>query len=281
MLRLLLICSLFVVANRVGADEPLLRSGDRVALVGGTVVERMQAEGGFESQLHCRQPAGKISVRNLGWSGDTVTGIARKRFDTPADGYARLLADVDMAKPSLVLLMYGFSEASDGLANLDTFENDLQKLIGDLTQPDRRLVLIQPFPLSGIKTEDYARSMQKVGAMINDVAKSTGTPVIDLAWVPGDDDLTVDQLQLSASGHVALGSRLAKALLPDSTCDGVSPNLTDAIVRKNELYFHRYRPQNETYLFLFRKHEQGNNAAEVEQFEKLADEADVAIWAMN
>ena len=30
------------------------------------------------------------------------------------------------------------------------------------------------------------------------------------------------------------------------------------INRKNRLFFHRYRPQNETYLYLFRKHEQGN-----------------------
>lgn len=36
--------------------------------------------------------------------------------------------------------------------------------------------------------------------------------------------------------------------------------------RKNDLFFHHYRPQNETYLFLFRKHEQGNNAVEIDQF---------------
>ncbi|MEX0867342.1 MAG: hypothetical protein WD030_08280, partial [Pirellulales bacterium] len=41
--------------------------------------------------------------------------------------------------------------------------------------------------------------------------------------------------------------------------------------RKNELFFHRYRPQNETYLFLFRKHEQGNNAVEIPQFDPLVE----------
>jgi len=40
-------------------------------------------------------------------------------------------------------------------------------------------------------------------------------------------------------------------------------------VKKNELFFHRWRPQNETYLFGFRKHEQGNNAKEVFQFDPL------------
>ncbi len=47
--------------------------------------------------------------------------------------------------------------------------------------------------------------------------------------------------------------------------------------RKNELYFHRYRPQNETYLFLFRKHEQGNNAVEIPQFDPLTAEVEQRI----
>ncbi|UUO06166.1 SGNH/GDSL hydrolase family protein [Blastopirellula sp. J2-11] len=47
--------------------------------------------------------------------------------------------------------------------------------------------------------------------------------------------------------------------------------LRQTIVAKNELFFHRYRPQNETYLFLFRKHEQGNNAVEIPQFDPLIE----------
>ena len=42
--------------------------------------------------------------------------------------------------------------------------------------------------------------------------------------------------------------------------------LRQTIVKKNQMYFYRWRPQNVTYLFLFRKHEQGNNAKEVDDF---------------
>jgi hypothetical protein len=45
--------------------------------------------------------------------------------------------------------------------------------------------------------------------------------------------------------------------------------LRQAIVAKNLLYFHRWRPQNDTYLFGFRKHEQGKNAVEIPQFDPL------------
>jgi lysophospholipase L1-like esterase len=43
--------------------------------------------------------------------------------------------------------------------------------------------------------------------------------------------------------------------------------LRAAIIEKNHQYFHRWRPQNETYLFGFRKHEQGQNAREIPQFD--------------
>jgi hypothetical protein len=53
--------------------------------------------------------------------------------------------------------------------------------------------------------------------------------------------------------------------------------LRQTIIAKNELYFHRWRPQNETYLFLFRKHEQGNNAVEIPKFDPLIAEKEKEI----
>jgi lysophospholipase L1-like esterase len=49
------------------------------------------------------------------------------------------------------------------------------------------------------------------------------------------------------------------------------------IIAKNRLYFYRWRPQNETYLFGFRKHEQGNNAREVPLFDPLVEEKEQEI----
>lgn len=46
-------------------------------------------------------------------------------------------------------------------------------------------------------------------------------------------------------------------------------SLRKVIMAKNQLFFHRWRPQNETYLFGFRKHEQGNNAREIPMFDPL------------
>ncbi len=49
------------------------------------------------------------------------------------------------------------------------------------------------------------------------------------------------------------------------------------MVAKNELFFYRWRPQNETYLFGFRKHEQGKNAKEVAEFDPLVSKAEEEI----
>jgi lysophospholipase L1-like esterase len=53
--------------------------------------------------------------------------------------------------------------------------------------------------------------------------------------------------------------------------------LRAAIVAKNRLYFYRWRPQNETYLFGFRKHEQGQNAREIPRFDPLVAAAEAEI----
>jgi lysophospholipase L1-like esterase len=53
--------------------------------------------------------------------------------------------------------------------------------------------------------------------------------------------------------------------------------LREAIIEKNRLYFHRWRPQNVTYLYGFRKHEQGQNAREIPQFDPLIAEWEAKI----
>jgi lysophospholipase L1-like esterase len=57
--------------------------------------------------------------------------------------------------------------------------------------------------------------------------------------------------------------------------------LRQLIVRKNQLYFYRWRPQNITYLFGFRKHEQGQNAAEIPQFDPLVKDLEDQIDVMK
>ncbi len=56
--------------------------------------------------------------------------------------------------------------------------------------------------------------------------------------------------------------------------------LRQAIIAKNELFFHRWRPQNQTYLLGFRKHEQGQNAKEITQFDPLIEAKEKEIFKL-
>ena len=53
--------------------------------------------------------------------------------------------------------------------------------------------------------------------------------------------------------------------------------LRKTINEKNLLFFYRWRPQNDTYLFGFRKHEQGNNAIEIPRFDPLVEAKETEI----
>ena len=52
---------------------PALQPHDRVVLVGNTLAERKQLFNHFETSLLTRFPELQLTVRNLGWSGDTPT----------------------------------------------------------------------------------------------------------------------------------------------------------------------------------------------------------------
>ncbi len=69
-----------------------------------------------------------------------------------------------------------------------------------------------------------------------------------------------------------------RVLVPQGPSLDQAEKLRRTIVEKNRLYFERWRPENETYLFGFRKHEQGQNAKEIPQFDPLIaqKEADIA-----
>jgi lysophospholipase L1-like esterase len=83
---------------------------------------------------------------------------------------------------------------------------------------------------------------------------------------PGKHTLFIDDKAIATADAKEWTSGMKLAHDPELA---QAERLRKLIVSKNELYFHRWRPQNETYLFGFRKHEQGNNAREIPQFDPL------------
>ncbi|MCC9658319.1 aquaporin [Rhodopirellula halodulae] len=273
-------------------SKALLRPNDRIAVIGGTFVERMQPRDELEAALQTRRPDWKLSLRNLGWSGDTVSAIARKRFETIEAGRARRIADIEAADPTVALVWYGQSEAGDFQENADAYQAELMRLVDDLQERSIRVVLLTPVSVPGDRRPDYKAGLEAFTTMLRDVARAKSLALVELNWHPTEEQLVEDRLLPSDLGYRQLAAQLSQALLasPEHPAtadhddileageDSSRNALLDAIARKNAFFFHHYRPQNETYLFLFRKHEQGNNAVEVEQFKPIIQAADEAIW---
>jgi lysophospholipase L1-like esterase len=370
------------------ADAFRLVEGDRVVLVGSTLIEREQRYGYWETALTRRYPDKSITFRNLGWSGDTVFGDARAGFETAVEGYRRLTEHVLALKPTVILLGYGTNESFGGPKGLPRFVEGLGKLLDALAPAKARIVLLSP-----LRQEDLGRPLPDPAApnknlrlyadAIRQTAEKRGLLFVDLYDLLGDGakatppaPLTDNAIHLTAWGYwrsasllerglglaeppwrveikakenkadevemaahgarvesVPLCFRVTDAILPmppqprdgapkhfpqqaprvlrveglkpgsyTLTIDGKkivtakaeqwaagvalhrgpefeqAERLRQAIVAKNRLYFHRWRPQNETYLFGFRKHEQGQNTREVPQFDPLvaAKEKEIA-----
>ncbi len=210
--------------------------------------------------MQTRQPEWKLKVRNLGWAGDDVHGFARKVFETdPNKGLQRLVQDLRIAKPSVVLLCYGFAEASDPHQNPQRFRAGLENLLQQVEQLGARAVLMQPFALPGVKLKDYSERMANCVQIVNDVAAQKSIPMVKVTC----EQWTADGLGPSVEGYRSIGKQLADQLSEANRWQAINRPYTSASTRRTSFFFHRHRPQNETYLLLFRKHEQGNNAVEL------------------
>ena len=396
-LRLAIAASLSAVAflnATASADEPApfeLRHGDRVVLIGSTLIERAESFGYIETALSSRYPRRNILFRNLGWSGDTVFGDARAGFDNAEKGYERLVEHVLALEPTMIVVGYGTNESFEGAEGLPRFKAGLNRLLDSLAPAKARLVFLSP-----LKQEDlvrplpdpapHNRQLELYCDALRETAAARGGIYVDLfnnlgsgpeAALPGP--LTDNGLHLTGYGYWRASATLARLLgLPENSWrvelardgqgvqakgtsvshveaaettlkfriederlptplapadgpyrGGLSNNervlvvkglpegnyqlqidgqrvaaapaakwdagvaieagpefdqveaLRRAIVHKNELYFYRWRPQNETYLFGFRKHEQGNNAREIPLFDPLVSVAESGLAGLR
>src|SRR5262245_17438072 len=130
--------------NAQGMELFQLKDGDRVVLIGNTLIEREQRYGYWEAALTSAWPERNVTFRNLGWSGDTVWGEARAGFGTTADGFKALIDHVKAEKPTVLIVGYGTNESFAGEAGLPKFKEQLKKLLDDLAVTKARLIFLSP-----------------------------------------------------------------------------------------------------------------------------------------
>ena len=130
-----------------------LRDGDRVVLVGDTLIERERTFGYLEFLLTTHFPERHVTFRNLGWSADTPEGQSRVGFDhskPPAFWFGQLTNSIALLKPTVVFLGYGMANSFAGEAGLPKFTADLNRLMDAIQKnaggTEIRWALFSPVP---------------------------------------------------------------------------------------------------------------------------------------
>ena len=274
------------------------KDGDRLVLLGNTVFEREQRYGAFEPRLALALGETKVIVRNLAWSGDTVFGHARSYFGPPEEGLQRLSGHLEMLKPTVVMLCYGSELAFERLGGLPDFLSGYRGLIELIRakSPGARVIIVSPPPLETLAPPlpDLSEQNSNLSSLRDALRKFAGMQnAYFIDWFelmggvpkPGRTSklLTENGVHYTQEGYEKLAAKLVEGLglkMPDAPSPALE-NLRRAVIAKDTLFFNRWRPQNETYLFGFRKHEQGQNAKEIPMFDPLIAQGDETIQKLK
>lgn len=284
-----------------------LRQGDTIVFVGNTLAERMQHFNHFETLLMTRFPELHLRVRNLGWSGDTVTLQPRPlNFGDAATHLHQQKADV-------IFAFFGLNESFDGEAGLSKFEQDLDAYLkthlaaryNGRTPP--RFVLVSPIahePLTRlmqhVDAEARNRELERYTTVMARVAGRNQVPFVDLftptkdimmsgmMHTSGPNTLTINGIHVNESGDAVVARELMHALGFDrkDARKATGPALKQLealrgqIREKNEQFFYRWRPVNAEYVVGRRVEPFGSKSfpPEMQKLDKIVSDLDARIW---
>lgn len=294
--------ALFFLAPLSFAAEPFeLKNGDRVAFIGDALIERDIQFNYLETLLSIRYHGRGIVFRNVGWSGDTVWGESRAVFGSPADGYKALIKMIGEVQPTVAFFNYGLNESFEGKEGLARFEEGYNTLLNDLEKTAKgcRGVLLSPIAFQNSDAHPMSKSartsdnVKLYSDAVKSIAAKRNAIFVDLhaafsVAAEAKNPRTDNGIHLTNAGYQHFAASVDKALSgKDSVVkfaavtgvyESIGPRAIQAaspeslralIAAKNLQFFNRWRPQNETYLFLFRKREQGNNAKDIPEFDPI------------
>ena len=207
--------------------------GDRIVLLGGSLIHGMEDHGYFEAAVTARWPRHDLTFRNVGWPADDVFGTARGEFGSARNtrswqppgaeagfGFSKMRKHIDEAKPTTLIVGYGAEAAfADTEAKMKDFETGYLKLIFELEARGYQLVLLTPipqkkWPLTLPDPRPRNKRLKQASEFILELARKRKHLGVDL--FSDDPDLKgydyQDALHLSPKGYRQLAVRLARQL---------------------------------------------------------------------
>ena len=306
MKNLLSFLFLLAFSTQVVAEDDAfeLRDGDRVIFLGNSFFERAIDYGVIETMWSIRWPDRNISFRNVGWDGDTVYGHSRAGgrrravFGDAEEGFQRLVAHINRLKPTVIVVAYGSNESFDGAEGEAEFAAGLRRLIGELSNNEVRFIFLSTVPMQSDAGEDNLlksaieghiadrnEQLKNYNTVIQKIANEGSHSFVDLftPLLNSNELLTANGIHLNRSGYEQVANITAEQLhfpKPKITSAERIENIRETVAKKNRLYFHRWRPRNDAFVYGERKDEQKIAQTEPEKFEPFVARQEEAIRAL-
>jgi len=252
-----LFASFVLLSNSsMNAGELKLKQRDHISIIGNTLPERMQHDGWLETLIHNRFPEKQLTIRNLAFSGDTLSIRLRSAgFGSPDEWLTNTKTDI-------VFAFFGFNESFNGSAGLDQFQKELDEFISHtlgqkyngVSAP--QLVLISPIAHEQLDDPSLPdakinnRNLKLYTAAMREIAVKREIPFVDLfshsqeAYRQSDKPLTINGVHLTSAGNQILAPKIDAALFGERTETigwPVLEPLRQSVLDKNFFWFHRYR----------------------------------------
>lgn len=243
--------------------------GERVALVGNSLAERMSLFGHFEAMLHLRHPGKELVVRNFGRPADEV-GVRQRSAD-----YTHIDDPLYAFNPDTFLCFFGFNESFKGPEGVEKYRQDYERFLDeyaaqyarDDAKSPPRFVLVspaafeptgEPFQPNG-KQENanlklYADATQAVAAKRKLAFIDLYTPTLSAFGEKPGAQYTVNGCHLNEAGDKLAAEALCVPLFPEGDKAGVADTAKFEKVRaavndKSFVHQQDYRMVNGWYVY--------------------------------
>ncbi len=199
--------------------------GTRIAIVGNTFADQLRNHGYLEALLQQHDSKSAVSLRNLGWAGDTLSHRDRPtNFPTEASTLSAHRADA-------IIACFGMSESFAGESGLMDFKSDLEAFIRSHRGQSYngssavRMILVSPIAYENLgkltpRWEERNGQLQRYSRAMEEVASRLEVPFVDL-FEPtrsmmaesGTRRLTTNGIHLNEYGYWAVSRALYDGLV--------------------------------------------------------------------
>ena len=276
------------------------RDSEKIAFVGGSLAERMNLFGHFESNLHLQLPDKKLIVRNFGWPADEVGKQQRPENYTVIDDPMTEFA------PELFFCFFGFNEHFAGASekNIAKFKKDYRNWISKHKQQfstaDRptRFILLSPAAFESTdnphlpKGDENNKDLKVYSEAVRELADELKLPFVDL-FTPTMQEYnakpgaqyTINGVHANLAGDKVISDTISTTLLAASDASKQnSPDfeqVREAVVDKSWFHLQDYRMLNGWYVYGRRRTwDKQTFPGEYQKIRKMVSVRDQYIWDM-